>query len=151
MKFISKILGTTPSIDKIVEYLNHIPLNRQQCRTEKQAESNIQKQLIEIIDKSFHEVKVHTQYSVGGNMGLKIDIDIADDIGIEIKLANQLIGNATNFQRAIGQAIYYSWKLYGNDIILLVIGSEKDRSNPDIKELQEICENQEFNFHYKIV
>jgi len=84
---------------------------------------------------------VHHQFSVGGNLALKIDIDIDERIGIEIKLAEQLIESASNAQRLIGQALYYSKRKYQNNVIILIIGLLKFKNDPMIKELKSIIED----------
>lgn len=151
MSFFNKLLGKTPTAEEVVDYLDAIPLTRQKCRDEKQAETHIQKMLKSALDEDFTEIKVHTQYSVGGNRGLKIDIDIAEDVGIEIKMAKQLIANATNLQRLVGQVVYYKRKMYGKDLIVLVVGSEENESNPDIIDLSEIIVDLNVWYHYKVV
>lgn len=83
---------------------------------------------------------VHHQFSVGGNLALKIDIDIDERIGVEIKLAEQLIESASNAQRLIGQALYYSKRKYQFNVIVLIIGPTKFKNDPLIKELKGIIE-----------
>ena len=74
--------------------------------TEKECEQTILKHLR--TKEGYNNV--HQQYSVGGNLALKIDIDIDERIGVEIKLAEQLYENASNAQRLLGQVLYYSKK-----------------------------------------
>ena len=51
--------------------------------------------------------RVHSQYSVGGNLGLKVDVDVNESVGIEIKLAKQIESSTANMMRLFGQAVYY--------------------------------------------
>jgi hypothetical protein len=93
---------------------------------------------------------VHQQYSVGGNLALKIDLDIDERIGVEIKLADQLIDNASNAQRLLGQVLYYSKRKYQYNVIVLVIGASKLQNDPLIKELASLIENDlNLTFLYK--
>jgi len=94
--------------------------------------------------------KVHQQFSVGGNLALKIDIDIDERIGIEIKLAEQL--TATNAQRLLGQVLYYSKRKYQKNLIVLIVGNKKMENDPIIKELQSLIEDDlGVHFIYKIM
>lgn len=93
---------------------------------------------------------VHQQFSVGGNLALKIDLDIDERIGIEIKLAEQLIENASNAQRLIGQALYYAKRKYKSNVIILVIGLSKFSNEPRINEIRSIIEEDlNLTFIYK--
>lgn len=114
--------------------------------TEKDCEQTILKHLRA---KSGYN-NVHQQFSVGGNLALKIDLDIDERIGVEIKLAEQLIENASNAQRLLGQVLYYSKRKYQNNVIVLVIGASKSQSDPLIKELASLIENDlNLTFLYK--
>jgi hypothetical protein len=104
--------------------------------TEKECEQTILKHLR---TKSGYS-NVHQQYSVGGNLALKIDLDIDERIGVEIKLAEQLIENASNAQRLLGQVLYYSKRKYQSNVIVLVIGQSKLKNDPLIKELSSLIE-----------
>jgi hypothetical protein len=93
---------------------------------------------------------IHQQYSVGGNLALKIDLDIDERIGVEIKMADALIENASNAQRLLGQVLYYSKRKYQFNFIVLVIGSLKHKNDPVIKELSSFIENDlNLTFLYK--
>ena len=83
---------------------------------------------------------MHQQFSVGGNLALKIDIDIDERIGVEIKLAEEL-KNASTAQRLLGQVLYYSKRKYMFNLIVLVIGSNKMQSEPIIKEIKSLIED----------
>jgi hypothetical protein len=114
--------------------------------TEKDCEQTILKHLRA---KSGYN-NVHQQYSVGGNLALKIDLDIDERIGVEIKLAEQLIENASNAQRLLGQVLYYSKRKYQHNVIVLVIGVSKSQNDPLIKELASFIEKDlNLTFLYK--
>ena len=125
---------------------NELAINLYYTDEEANVEERISKQLI----KTFGKENVDNQHYVGGNNGLKCDIDLYNGkCGIEIKLADQL-DNANNLQRALGQIIYYSHCTYKeNDLILLVIGSNAELS-PKLKELKEIIDDFDgIHFIYK--
>ena len=103
-------------------------------------ESNVEDRISKQLKKTFGTENVDNQHFVGGNNGLKCDIDLYNGkCGIEIKLADQL-ENAINLQRALGQVIYYLHCTYKkNDLILLVVGRKAELS-PKLKELKEILD-----------
>lgn len=123
-----------------------LSINLYYSDTEEKVESRISAQL----EKAFGKENVDNQHYVGGNNGLKCDIDLYNGkCGIELKLADQL-DNANNLQRALGQVIYYSHCTYKeNDLILLVVGAAAELS-PKLKELKEIIDDFEsIHFIYK--
>ncbi len=125
------------SFEELTEYLEKIRITSAQIRTEKTAENLILKKLRE----EFPETNFAQQYSVGGYLGLKVDIDVDNgDIGIEIKLAKQLQNSAANIQRLFGQVVYYSEKKYDDALVVLIIGSKKLKEEPFMKELTEFLE-----------
>ena len=104
--------------------------------TEEKVENRISAQL----EKAFGKENVDNQHYVGGNNGLKCDIDLYNGkCGIELKLADQL-DSANNLQRTLGQVIYYSHCTYKeNDLILLVVGAAAELS-PQLKALKELID-----------
>lgn len=134
---IEKLLGMVSLYKKVETYIqNELAINLYYTDEETNVEERISKQL----KKTFGKENVDNQHYVGGNNGLKCDIDLYNGkCGIEIKLADQL-ENAINLQRALGQVIYYSHCTYKkNDLILLVIGRNAELS-PKLKELKEIID-----------
>ena len=144
---IEKLLGIVSTYNKVEAFiLDELVINLYYSDSEAKVEDRISRQL----KKAFGQENVDNQHYVGGNNGLKCDIDLYNGkCGIEIKLADQL-ENAINLQRALGQVIYYSHCTYKkNDLILLVVGRNAELS-PKLKELKEIID--EFNgihFIYK--
>lgn len=158
MKYLKKPGGLLKSFKDGLNGLNAVDLSDvisdiEECKiysrnypTEKECEETILKYLR---SKSGYN-NVHQQYSVGGNLALKIDLDIDERIGVEIKLAEQLIENASNAQRLLGQVLYYSKRKYQNNVIVLVIGANKWQNDPLIKELASLIENDlNLTFLYK--
>jgi len=130
--------------DEVYEKLENLQVKKAQYTDEKKVEKIIFDQL-DILYKD----KVHRQYNIQGYLGLKIDIDIADgQVGIELKLANQL--NTTSIERLLGQVLYYSKRNYKENLIVIVVGHEKEYDNR-LKELKNIIEEQKVKFFYLTV
>jgi hypothetical protein len=70
---------------------------------------------------------------------LKVDIDIEETFGIEIKLAKDL-KNASQIHRLIGQAIYYQRRKYKDFLIVLIIGNANELDSPLMTELTDFFE-----------
>ena len=94
-KIISKILGAVSTYKKVEAFLKEeLAINLYYSDSETKVEGRIVKQL----EKVFGKENVDSQHYVGGNNGLKCDIDLYNGkCGIEIKLADQL-DNANNLQ-----------------------------------------------------
>jgi hypothetical protein len=137
---------TTIDLSEVISDINECNIYSRNFPSEKDCENTILKHLR---SKSGY-TNVHQQFSVGGNLALKIDLDIDERIGVEIKLAEELIKNASNAQRLLGQVLYYSKRKYQQNVIVLVIGSSKFQSNPLINELSSLIENDlNLTFIYK--
>lgn len=89
-----------------------------------------------------------------GFLKFYIDIDYDNQsAGVEVKLAHQLIadtGNTGEIQRLFGQ-IYYYTKNYTNllpVVMVLVVGEEKLKKDPKIKEIKKHIERMGALFEY---
>lgn len=126
-------VATPPAV---VEYLRGLELPRWRVRDEADAEVAIAGAL----RREFSNVS--TQYSVGGFLGYRIDIDIGDgNVGIEVKLSEALISSSSEAYRAIGQAVLYGRRRYQNNVILAVVGPEAVRSQPAMSEIEALLSN----------
>jgi hypothetical protein len=82
---------------------------------------------------------VAQQYAVGGYLGLKIDLDIGNgQVGVELKLAASLANSTAEFHRLIGQAFYYRFRRYKDNLIVAVAGDREDSQDPLFVELFEV-------------
>lgn len=136
---------TAVNLGQVTQDIQEINIYSKNYPSEKECEDTILKHLR---NKSGYK-NVHRQFSVGGNLALKIDLDIDERIGIEIKLAEELM-NASNAQRLLGQALYYSRRKYNQNIIIVVIGPTKLQKDPMLKEIQILIEvDLGLNFMYK--
>ncbi|HEX7413755.1 MAG TPA: hypothetical protein VF411_06875 [Bacteroidia bacterium] len=101
------------------------------------AELNLEVFLHDRLSIIFGKERVYRQYSVGGFLALKTDIDIGNgQVGIELKIADHL--TATEMQRMIGQVVYYKKRYYNNNLIVYI--ASKSSLTATIKELKEFME-----------
>jgi hypothetical protein len=101
------------------------------------AEVDLEKFVSEQLAEIFGKERVHRQYSVGGFLALKTDIDIGNgQVGIELKIADNL--SATDMQRLIGQVVYYKRRFYNNNLLLFIVS--RSAINPSTKELMDFVE-----------
>lgn len=111
-------------------------------------EANIEDRILKQLSKVFGKENVDNQHYLGGNSGLKCDVDLFNGgCGIEIKLADQL-ENMNNAQRALGQVLYYTRYYARENLMLLVVGRDAELS-PRLKELKELVESLHIHFVYK--
>ena len=138
---------TAVNVSKVINDIEECNIYVRYYPSEKDCEQTILKFLR---SKSGYN-NVHQQFSVGGNLALKIDLDIDERIGVEIKMAEELLKNASNAQRLLGQALYYSKRKYNENVIVVVIGSSKNQNEPMIKELKLFIEQDlGLTFLYKL-
>mgnify|MGYP000126596712 FL=1 len=81
--------------------------------TDLSSEAKLEKRIYNVLHDTFQNAE--TQYNIGGYLGLRVDIDLGDGkVGIELKLADELVGKAQNIERLIGQTAYYTKRIYVN-------------------------------------
>lgn len=118
-----------PTIENIVNNLRTCVLPLRTIKTEKDAEEAISEYLLN------YYRDVMNQYSLGGMLGLKIDVDINDGkFGIEIKLVDSLLKNSSEIFRMIGQAVYYTKKRYASNFVLAIVGTKDNLDEPVVRE-----------------
>jgi hypothetical protein len=121
------------STQNVIHVLENLIVPRRRISEEKDFEKYVHDKLSRVFGKE----RVHRQYSVGGFLALKTDIDVGNgQVGIELKVADNL--GATEMQRLIGQVTYYKRRFYNNNLILFV--ASKGDINPTIKELIDFVE-----------
>jgi hypothetical protein len=99
------------------------------------SEKHVEKVLVEHLNEKVG--RAHAQYNISGYLGLTVDIDLGNgQIGVELKLAKELIGNASAIERLFGQVIYYSKRQYRDRLIVVVVGTDKEH-NEVIKEIEK--------------
>lgn len=137
------------SLADLTEFPNEgsVDLNRDNCiailekfvvlKRRLNTEAELERFVLEQFAQVFGRERVARQYSVGGFLALKTDVDLGNGkVGIEIKLADAL--NATDMQRVIGQVIYYKKRFYDSN--LLVFLASRHPISSHIKELKEFIE-----------
>jgi hypothetical protein len=118
-----------PTIDNVIENLEKLRINKRKIRDEKDAEEIIGDYLA-----GFYK-HVMSQFFIGGNLGLKIDLDIdTSKVGIEVKLSESLLNNTSEMFRLIGQLIFYKNRRYRDNLIVAVVGNKDDLDEPVIIE-----------------
>jgi hypothetical protein len=126
---IKHVSGKIITAEQVLTILEELKINQSQYTTEKNVENIIATFLSNFFD-------VHRQYNIGGFLGLKIDIDLNETVGIEIKLAKEL--TATVMERLLGQVAYYSRRKYKKKMIVVVVGTAKEQDNRAVEELEDI-------------
>lgn len=103
-------------------------------------EKAVEKEMVKQMKDHFSSQMIASQYSVGGFLNLKCDIDVDNgQCGIELKVAKEL-ENATTLQRVLGQVFYYSQRRYKDTgLILLIVGTAAEL-NPKLDELKDYVE-----------
>ena len=139
---INRIAGRTITVSKVLEVLDDLKISLSQYTTEK----NVENILAKYIDQYFY---VHRQYNIGGFLGLKIDLDINETVGIELKLAKEL--TTTNIERLLGQVIYYSKRKYGEKLIVLIVRTSKEVNTRIMDELEEIIQELGVTIKFMVV
>jgi hypothetical protein len=123
-----------PTVDTVAEVLRTIVVPRREAQVEEDAEWFIDS----ILDQHF--TPVAHQYSIGGYLGTKIDVDLGNGtVGVEIKLAASL-SKSTEVHRMLGQAYHYDRRRYSGNLIVAVVGTPEDLSDPLLKEMAELLE-----------
>lgn len=128
-----KFLGFNVNYNRtdVVDFLNTIELPKKAITSEKELENFLFKKLSEKFPK------IDRQKGLDSSNGMKIDIDLGHgEIGIEIKLSQQLTGNSSKRKEAIGQLVQYR-KTYETDLILVVGGKKTEVQSPLLREVQE--------------
>jgi len=119
-----------PSVEDIIKLIREeIRAPRYAYYKEENPEKAMENVLAKQLSEKYGKHNVTQQYSVGGFLSLKCDIDLFDKrcCGIELKLAKQLKNSATAMQRVVGQVVYYSRRCYQDSgLILLIVGTEKE-------------------------
>ncbi len=137
-----------PSIDDVICFLKEKFVVKKNYRAEKAAETDLVNQLRE----EYGSTNVHPQYNVGGHWSMKCDVDLFDSncCGIELKLAKQIVGKSSAYERLIGQVVFYSRRRYNDRLIVLVIG-RPDYYDSRLKEVGEFIEELGVHFVFKEV
>ncbi len=128
-----KFLGFNVNYSRttVIDFLIKIELPKKTLSSERELENFLFKKL------SAKFPKIDRQKGLDSSNGMKIDIDLGHgEIGIEIKLAEQLVGNASKRKEAIGQLVQYR-KMYETDLILIVGGKKTEGLSPLLREVQE--------------
>lgn len=99
-------------------------------------EKDVQDQLEKFFKKHFETV--YREYALEGVNVKQIDFDLGKGtLGIEVKLAREIIHEAS-WDRAFGQLTKYAKKKYTNDnLIVLIAGTEEESDSLKVKEFMK--------------
>ena len=131
-------------VETVVNEINTMVIKKALYTSEKKVEDFICAELSNTIGRA------HSQYNIGGYLGLRVDIDLGDgQVGIELKLAKELSA-ANNIERLFGQVIYYSKRVYKDKLIVVVIGTDKEYTQI-VKEVEKFINELGVKFVYKLI
>lgn len=143
----------TPTVKEVIAFINEgITVKKSQYSGPNKTERDVENVIAKQLRGHYGDVNIHQQYSVGGFLSLKCDIDLFDSqcCGIELKLAKQLLNKSSAKERLLGQALYYSKRCYQNRLIVLVVGTKKEYDT-SLKEVQLFLQELGVFFVYKEV
>lgn len=124
---------TRPTLPAVLGHLQRLTLPWRLVRTEAEAEQAIARSL------KRHFVGVSTQYSVGGYLGYRIDIDLGDgQVGVEVKLADAVRASSSEAYRTLGQAFVYDRRKYGGRVIVALVGPDSLRHEASLVEVSDL-------------
>lgn len=130
------------SVENVSEVLENILIPKNKLNREADLEHFLGWELAYVFGKD----KISNQYSVGGFLALKTDLDVGNGkVGIELKIADNL--TATDMQRLIGQALYYKNRFYKENLLVLIASKYSIASH--IKELSDFIEELGIKVIYK--
>jgi hypothetical protein len=122
------VVATLPGV---LGFLRRQALSARIVRTEADAERALESALRQQF------AAVSTQYSVGGYLGYRIDIDLGDGIvGVEVKLAESVVSSASEAYRTLGQALVYDRRRYRGTVIVALVGADAIRQQPAFAEIE---------------
>ena len=131
-------------VETVVNEINTMVIKKALYTSEKKVEDFICAELSNTIGRA------HSQYNIGGYLGLRVDIDLGDgQVGIELKLAKELSA-ANNIERLFGQVIYYSKRVYKDKLIVVVVGTDKEYTQI-VKEVEKFINELGVKFVYKLI
>lgn len=121
-----------PTRDNVLQCLAEVELPRRKLHSE----ADVEWYISEHLTPRFASVAV--QYSIGGYLGTKIDLDIGNgNVGVEVKLASSLM-RSTEAHRLMGQALHYDRRRYKGNLIVAIAGTASDLNEPLLAEMREI-------------
>ena len=130
------------SAKRIITELKKLENDLKIITTERKLHSLISNHL----KQTFHSVS--SEVSIGDLKTTKIDIEVGQKIGIELKMAKSL-DRSSELQRTIGQVTYEYIKKYPGSCLLVVVGGPAvSRTSRVVKELSTAVKKQKSNFYY---
>lgn len=128
-----RIIDGELTAENFIEELKKFEMKEIPERKQGFTENDVQIQLDKFFKKHFQTV--YREYALEGVNTKKIDFDLGKGkIGIEVKLAREIIKEGS-WDRALGQISKYAKKKYTeNNLVVLVAGTEEEKDSHKIKE-----------------
>jgi hypothetical protein len=118
--------------DNFLEELKKFEMKEIPNRKKGFTEKDVQDQLEKFFNKHFQTV--HKEYALEGVNVKQIDFDLGKGrLGVEVKLAREIIHEAS-WDRAFGQLTKYAKKKYtDNNLVVLIAGTEEEKDSQKVK------------------
>jgi hypothetical protein len=131
-----KIEDSSLTSENFLEELKEFEMKEIPNRKKGFTEKDVQDQLEKFFKKHFETV--YREYALEGVNVKQIDFDLGKGtLGIEVKLAREIIHEAS-WDRAFGQLTKYAKKKYTNDnLIVLIAGTEEESDSLKVKEFMK--------------
>ena len=130
-----KLKDDSVKIDTVLHELTKFEMNAIPDRKHGFTEKDVQVALQKFFSKHF--VTFYREYALEGINVKQIDFDLGKGrVGIEVKLAREIIKEGS-WDRALGQINKYAKKKYVNgNLIVLVAGNEEERESFKLREFE---------------
>jgi hypothetical protein len=131
-----KIQDESLTSENFIEELKKFEMQEVPNRKKGFTENDVQIQLEKFFKKHFETV--YREYALEGVNVKQIDFDLGKGkLGIEVKLAREIIHEAS-WDRAFGQLTKYAKKKYTNDnLIVLIAGTEEEKDYQKVEEFMK--------------
>lgn len=133
------------TLNKVLSALSDFKLQLVEGRKYGFSELDVEKQMENFCKEIFEHVT--RQHGVGGTNSKNIDLDIGRGrVGIEIKLAKEVIKEGGN-DRLIGQVIKYKSRQYrDNNLIIIVAGMKEEERETSLSDLRDFLNEQKVHY-----
>ncbi len=141
--FLKKIFGNHALQENLRSFLEEFSI----FETDATTESKTTKAIFKELKEDFPDATIKASHKLEGNFKLKIALEVDEQIGIEVKLANVLVKSPVNIMKFLGQAICLQ-KKYGSHFYIVIVGAEEMTQNPVIVELVNMLQNLKMTVFY---
>jgi hypothetical protein len=111
-------------------------------------DKRVQNFICELLKKEYGAENVNTDYSLGGALGLKSEIDMYNGKIAIIAVPAYKLTSAPKIERLVGKAVCYMHSKYDENVLVLVVGKSSEK-NETIEALEKIIDDEALYFLYK--